>query len=507
VTTLSQIPGLQQEAQMVEAVRAQYLGQLVGADGAPCPSKRRAAMAARLALYRDDFKPAVEKLIETIWTHPTVQTDRKRFAELVGFLNVPKRVVDEVASLYDQPAKRTFANEAETVRFQAVEKALNLHQVMKEAHRLSFWLNNVLLWQTKRDGKLALRIITPDAFDVVVNPADPLEMVAVIIDCAPAWVPATVVDRSTLPYYEVWDSEVMFKLNADGHLIGDVTKHELGRIPGVLLSSRLPVDRLLDDRPGRDIEAAARAVMFLNLLLLNLAHTSGEQQPYFKGNLGQIAADQPQSAGRPLGLPPDVDAGVLDLVTDPEHLLKSCRHTVSSIAQAYGMSYEQFTFTETADTASGKAYTVRRQKLTELRQEQRGRADVHEPQVVELVFGTAEGLRVDYHDQGAPLDPIEDFKLFVDRMNRGMDNPIEKMKRENPDLTDAEAQARLVKNVAIASWFFALLRANNISMNATTANPGQPPEANGAMAQNPAPGATATDTRTGPAGDTTATAA
>jgi hypothetical protein len=484
VTTLAQIPGMKDPRVMVQTIRELFIApNTPKIEDGSIQSSRREVMAARLALYRDDFKTAVTQIIEKIWTDNTVKKDRKRLLDLVGFLNVPKRITDEVASLYDVPAKRTFNTERQTAAFQKVEKELQLNAVMKEAHRLSFWLNNVLLWlheDAEDDNKRSLRIVTPDAFDVIVHPRNPLKMVAVILDCAPAWVPMSIEDRRKLPHYEVWDSEVRFSLDADGYQIGEIEKHEKGRIPAVLLSARLPVDRLIDVRPGSDIDSAAKAVLFLNVLTLSLSQTSGEQQPYLQGNLSEMAKDQPQSAGRPIALPPGVTAGVLDLVTNPEHLLVVIRHVLASVAQAYGMSYEQFTFQETADTASGKAYTVRRQKLTELRVEQRGRAEVHEPEVATLIFGTSEGLHVDYHDQAAPMDPLEDHELFVERMNRGLDNPLAKMARENPDATAEQLMKKLLTNVGISSWFFSLLRAANLSSDATVANPGQTPEENGA---------------------------
>ncbi|KAB2910232.1 MAG: hypothetical protein F9K40_03105 [Kofleriaceae bacterium] len=510
MTTLRELPGMQgDDALVVQAIRESFICRRVGAEAVTIGSTRKERMAARLALYRDDFLPAVEKLIDVVWEHKDVKGDRRKLAELVGFLNVAKRVTDEVASLYNEPAKREFPTPEQTAAFQKIERELQLHATMKEAHRLSFWMNDVLLWlMSKPDGKRSLRIITPDAFEVVVNPADKLEPVAYILDCAPAWVPPSLFpDRSSLPHYEVWDSQIAFTLNANGFLIGDVREHRLGRIPGVLVSSRLPVDRLLDDRPGRDLESAAKAVLFLNILTLALSQTSGEQQPYLRGQLSEMAADQPQSAGRPIALPPGVEAGVLDLVTDPEHLLKVIKHVIGSVAQSYGMSYEQFTFQETADTASGKAYTVRRQKLTELRKEQRGRAEIYEPQVAELIFGTSDGLTVDYHDQAAPMDPLEEHELFVARMNRGLDNPLAKMKRENPDLTDEAAEKKLLGNVAVVSWFYSLLRANNISLDATTATPGKTPEDNGRSAQERSSGGDGDGTRTATEGDDTATAA
>lgn len=471
----------------IEAIRAEYLGvRMHGTEisnSLTSHHERRRVMEARLHLYRDRFREEVMSLIDTLYTHEEVKKERRRFVDLVGFLNVPKRLTDEVASLYDVPTKRLFLDDATTERFAKVEREVQLHSVMKEAHRLCFWMNEVYLWQVVVNGKRSLRIITPNAFDVIPNPKDRLDLVAALIDTKPAWVPSFIPDERRMAHYELWDSEIVVRLDADGLVVGTPKTHGLGSIPGVLMHSRLPVDSLLNSDTGNDIYAAARTVLFLNLLVVVVSQSSGEKLPLLKGNLAAMAADQPKMAGRAIHLPPGVEAEMLDAITSPEHFLTVCRHVVASVAQAYGMSYEQFTFAETADTTSGKAYSVRREKLNELREEQRQRAIVHEGQVADLLGFDGSSIRPDFHEQALPTDPLEEMELLDKRMNRGLDNPVAWYMRKNPDASAAEAKAHVVGNMAVVIWFFALLRGANISPSATPQDPGKTPEENGADGQ------------------------
>ena len=540
---------------IVEAIRSQYLGinagPSAGVTSAPvpsgstavtptCHSERRAKAAARLALYRDDFAAEVESMIETIYSHPDVKADRRRVAKMIGFLNAPKRITDEVASLYNIPAKRRFPEmpkptpaadateqppappNPQAEKFQAVEREIDLHSVMKEAHRLTFWLNETLLWNYEPPGgRKQLRIITPDRFDVVPHPLDALDLVAVVLDVTPAWYPTSLLsDRTLLPHWEIWDSEVKIVIDGAGRKIS-AEPHGHRRIPGVLMHSRLPVDRLLEDRAGEDILAAARAVLMLNLCTLSLSRDASENQVILKGNLAEMAADQPKTAGRPLALPPGVDASMLNMVTNPEHLLVVIRAVIASVAQSYGMSYEQFTFQETADTASGKAYSVRRAKLTEMRVEQRQRAIVHERDVMDLL-GFGDALAPDFHEQEAPADAVEEMDLLDKRCARGLDNPIAWMQRKDTDLSPEQAMARWLANLNVNGMLFTLLRQKNLSLTADASAPGQSPEANGAQGgehiaggiktagndndSQPASGASTTATEAATRGDT-ATAA
>ena len=484
---------------IVDCLRSEYLGATgsmsTHAIASSAHGQRRAKSAARLALYRDDFASEVQALIDRLYTHKDVKVDRERLTDMIGFLNVPKRITDEVASLYDIPAKRRFPDQPAPLpvdgvaplaqpnpradEFHAVEREVDLHSVMKEAHRLTFWLNNVLLWSYAPPGaRRQLRILTPDRFDVVSNPLDALDLVAVIVDVVPTWTPAMVVNVSLLPHYEVWDAEVKIVIDGTGRILSS-DPHGQGRIPGVLMSSRLPVDRLLEDRAGEDIYAAARAVLFLNLCTLSLSRDASEQQPWLKGNLATMAANQPQTSGRPLALPPGVEIGSLNLVTDPEHLLKVIRAVIASVAQSYGMSYEQFTFQETADTASGKAYTVRRQKLTEMRTAQRQRAVVHERDVMDLL-GFPDAQAPDFHEQEVPTDPLEEMDLFDRRCNRGLDNPIAWLMRKDTDLSAEDAASRFSTNVAVTGALFHLLRVKNLSLTAGADEPGKDAAGNGA---------------------------
>src|SRR5574338_279478 len=235
---------------VIEAIRAEYLGVRSTSTEVDrwetTNDKRRVEMKARLQLYRDNFRAEITALIEQLYTHKDVKEERLRFIDLVGFLNVPKRITDEVASLYDVPAKRLFEDEAMTTRFAAVEREVQLHSVMKEAHRLCFWLNEGLLWQVDRNQKRSLRIVTPDSFTAIPSRHDALDWVATIIDTPPAWVPSYVPDRRRLTHYELWDSEMVVRLDADGLIVGTPQAHGLGRMPGVLMHSRLPTSTLMN---------------------------------------------------------------------------------------------------------------------------------------------------------------------------------------------------------------------------------------------------------------------
>lgn len=449
---------------------------------------RRNHAAARLRMYRDDYLDDVAELINAIWDHPVNQDDRKRFVEMAMPMNVTARIVNETSPVYDQAAIRRFEDEAKGARLLVLEDELELHDFMQEAHRLTTLENEVLLWSpgtpSPVTGKRTLRIITPEGFDVIPDPRDHLEIAGVLIDTAPTIFGENVVDASRLQHFELWDDKFLIRLDQAGRIVGSPEPHDFGRIPGVLTHRRKPTQGLLDSTSGRDMFGAHKAVLFLNLCILRLAKSSGENQPILKGILARVAAGQPWNSEIPFALPPEVTMEMLNTKTDPDHFLTAIKHQVGSVAATYGMSYEQFTFQETTDTTSGRAYQVRREKLTEIRNQQKKRWRRVERDLVELLGLDREGFTVDHAELAIPQDAMEEVDLLDKKMRLGLDNPVAFLQRKNPELTPEQAAAELTKNLKLTQKVWDMARAMQTPKNADTQNPGQDAATNGARRPN-----------------------
>jgi hypothetical protein len=446
---------------------------------------RREEIAQRVRLYNDDSKEDFEALIRSIFEDTSVQEQRIKLIKVAMEQNLTRRIVDEVASLYDKPAVRTLKTKSEA--FHEEEKRLNLHEIMQEQHRLLQLCNDVLIWQFKgADGKNKLRVVTSDCFDAIAHPSDPAVMAGVMIDVSPTSMKPGV-STDSLPHYELWDDTYRYLLNKQGKLVDrdgtptdEPEEHNLGRIPGVLLHKREPTDHLLDCRQGRDIISAHLGCGLLNVMIMRLQKSQGERQMVLKGNLANVAAGQRMDGEGPLALPPETDLSMLDTRTDAEHYLTVKKDKLINVGQRYGLSYEQLTYQETSDTSSGKAYSVRREKLTELRGEQRRRALINEAAVVELMGFDVDGMKVDHSEQAMPADAMEEIALLKDRMAMGLDSPLAYLKRKDPDLDDAGALALMHKNLQEWAVMIVLVRALNAPAGADGNNAGRSPSENGA---------------------------
>jgi hypothetical protein len=445
---------------------------------------RRETIARRLRLYRDRAQIDVERAIEQIYETDDYKLVLKRYVPLALEQNVTRRIVNEVASLYDRPARRIVPDRADVFRIE--EKRLRLHFVHQEAHRLTNLCNEVLVWRFNGvGGDKSLRIVTPDAFDAIPHPADPLTSAGLLVDMPPTTL-LTGADRAACPHYEIWDDTYRYLLNAHGNLCaadGTLTdkpiEHGQKRVPGVLFHRREPTEAILDASAGSDIESCHLGVALLNVMILRLSKSQGENQPVLQGNLASMATGQSMNGERPLLLPPEVVASMLSMKTDPDHYLAVKKDKISSVGASYGLDYQMFMQELASESGSGRSYQVRREKLTDIRIEQRGRAAYHEGDVAELIGFSPEGMRTDFQEQAIPMDAVEEVSLLKEKMALGLDSPIAFLMRKDPDLTPETAQKLLKENIRDYAGLIQWVRALNAPSGADVANPGKSPEENG----------------------------
>ena len=450
--------------------------------------QRRESIAERLNLYRNKLDNPLGNLIDRIYATDALKTELRRFIPVAKEQNVSSRIVNEVASLYDRPALRVLKTMDK--EFHDEEKRINLHFFHQEGHRLTNLCNETLLWQfegIERGGKKeTLRLITPDTFDAIPDPRDVLVPAGYLLDAHRASA-LPLAQASRLPCYELWDDTFVYLLNDQGNMVdesgeavGTPREHGLKRIPAVLFHRREPTTAILDADYGDDIKSAHLGVALINILTKKLAKSQGENHPVLSGNLAQMAGGQVLDAEKPISLPPGVTLEMLQMKTDPEHYLKVKRDIIASVGASYGLDYQMFMQEFGSDSGSGKAYQVRREKLTELRIEQRGRAYRHEGEVVELVGFDPQGMRVDFQEQAMPTDAAEEVDLLDKKMRKGLDSPVSFMQRKDPDLSRDDAQKLILQNLHDFAMLVIAVRALNVPGDADAANPGKTPQQNGA---------------------------
>lgn len=452
---------------------------------------RRENIAERLRLYRDKADIPIRRIIDTVYKQQESKDDLYRYLEVAKEQNVTARIVNEVANLYDRPAIRSIPGDkaedkAKNDNLKAEEKRLNLPFIMQEAHRLTNLCNEVLVWQFAGVTGKTLRLITPDRFDAIPDTRDELVPAGFLIDAPRASALGPDI-AAKLPCIELWDDTYRYLINSLGQIVDEAgtvktepIKHEFARIPGVLFHRRQPTTCILDSDSGDDIKSAHLGVALLNLLVMRLAKSQGENQMVLSGLLANVAANQVLHPERPIALPPGVTLEMLQLKTDPAHYLSAKRDKLASVGARYGLSYESFMLEFGGQGGSGKAIEISREKLTELRMEQRDRARRHEEMLLQLIGIDPALVSIDFQEQALPLDAQEEVDLLDSKMRKGLDSPIAYLMRKDPDLTPARASSLLQKNLADFAALVTMVRALNIPGDGDAAKPGSSPQANGA---------------------------
>jgi hypothetical protein len=451
-------------------------------------TERRRKIEQRLRFYRDAYQKDAEDLIDLIFEHTDVKKQRKKYIELALELNVTARVIDEKNILYDLPAERHFFTEDGRTdqplqdRWDELASDLDYDEFMDEAAKLTDLCRVTLLWATASAAtdKASLRILTPDAFDLIPDPRDPLVIAGYLIDWpTPGFQGAAEVPVDKLPKWRLWDEDVEIKIGGDLNMVGDARDHGLGRVPGVVAFARRPTSPpLMDVTTGDDITSAHKKVMFLHLLAARLAKSQGERQPILEGILAGMAKNQAADGERPLVLPPDVRAYMLESKTDPDHYLTLARHTITGVGARYGISYEKFTFAETTSN-SLRDLKLRDKKLNEIRRKQIPRWRNIERKLVTLLGFDTTGFFWNPQEEAVPLEPAEELDLLERRIKLGLDSQVNFLIRRDPELTRKLAAQLIVRNMRDRSIITAAQRALNMSSDPST--PGHDPSSNGAL--------------------------
>lgn len=440
------------------------------------PNRRRKQnIAQRLRLYRNDADYDLAGVIDALFVDENVRQQRKKLIPLAMYENVAKRIVDEVASLYNRPAVRTLTENNDAYR--AICKEVDLDSAMKEAQRMLLLCNDVMLMLLKTPaGKHRMRVVTPDMFSAIPDENDRTELAAVLIDRKPESARIGMETNSSEVHYDLWDDTYRYQLSASGQIVKQ-EEHGLGRLPCVLMHAQKPSEHaLLRADYGQDIISAHLAVFALNVMTLRLAKSQGERQPILVGDAAQNASNQSSDGERPICLNVGSQAFMLDSKTSPEHYLMGKKEILSSVGRTYGMSYEMMTLTS---DSSGKAVEQQRQKLIELRDEQRQRAVIHEGMVCELLGFDPSTLTLDFSEQTIAMDAADEVELLNKKVRLGLDSPIKYLMRKDPDLDRDAAEKVLQENVDDWAWVVVMVRALNMPADATTQDPGTSPQVNG----------------------------
>jgi len=428
---------------------------------------RNARHCLRDELYRDGGIMHMTAFIDSVFLDKTVRELRKKWIRYARFNNAIKRIVNELSTVYSEPARRMVSDADGNERYLQILKLVRMDERMIEVSRLVNLHRALLVGfriRVKPDGtrEPVIDVATPSNVRAVMHPNDSTEVIGWMIRTEYR----TARKQVDNPKWTLWTDHESVQLRENLSVIGGTYRqHNIGMCPWVPVALIPPPSGFWPGHEGEDLVAAHVAIWFQNILTLKEAK-SATKQTILQGDGTVMARGQAADSEVPIELADGQSASTVDMSMDLAAFRETTDHILRHTAQNYGMSPALI---EHQGVQSAEARELMRMPLRELRRQQQVPLRIFEEQfakvmaavcgvdMTELAF-SADGWRIEYAESETPLDPLSEQTLFEKRRAAGLDNTYEMLKRMRPGLTDEGAEKLVIENVRIETKRNELMR-------------------------------------------------
>ncbi len=410
----------------------------------PAEKQRRADAARREALYEGKGNEYVERMVEIAFKSDLNRKLRKDLVDYAKFNNVSKRIVNDVATVYNEPAARRIPSGDES--YQLFLDAVQMDDAMRELDRRIELDEDV--WVQYRvkssDGRPVVDIVPPSRFWAVAHPNDCTALVAIIIDQTPTSRGAGLSE----PHYRVWSADWTFMLDGNALVVpSTVEKWPLGRLPGLLATSRQPSAKgcLVNATAFADGVAAHLSVWFVNTIGLKETK-SANKQTYHTGDTSAAAMGQVSDTENDVVLPEGVSTQAIDRGMDLKQYREQSDHILERAAANHGLPPSVL---HHRDASSGAEIHLRRIPIRELRERriptmrriERELAEIqsliNKTDLPQFAFST-DGWTIDFGEVQQPMTAMESLSVFEKERQLTLKDTVEFELERNPDLKTPE---------------------------------------------------------------------
>ena len=448
---LSVLPSGKRSQRLTDEELSSYLQTHYGTDS---EKERNAQHRLRDELYRDGGEQHMRSFISRVFKDPLVRDLRLEFVKYASYNNPTKRIVNEIATTYSEPAKRIVPNGND--QYQALLKAIRMNERALEIDRL-LELHGALLVGfrvgEKPDGTRypALDIATPANVRAVMHPNDDTEVIGWMIRCAhksarpselgtPAWV--------------LWTDHESLYLRDDLSVIGGTyQEHTFGVCPWVPVTIMPPCPGFWPGRYGADLVAGHISIWFQSVLSLKESK-SATKQNVLNGDGTAMARGQAADSEVPVELADGQSVTTIDMSMDLEMFQNLENHILYGLGHNRGMSPA---IVDHQGAQSAEARQLLMQPLKEIRRRRQVPLRIFEGNLAvvmsivcasdapEYAFDPV-NWRIEFSDTESPLDPSAEFDLFLKQRQAGLTSTKRYLK-DRFGMTDEEAKAFIAENV------------------------------------------------------------
>jgi len=429
---------------------------------------RNARHARRDVFYRDGGCEIIEQVIDDVFQDPDVRALRKKWVKHARFSNVVKRIVNELSTVYAEPAVRSVGGSTDNqARYAALVDELQFDDAMEHANRMANLHQAVLVGPRVRvepsgERTVVLDFATPAVVRAVVNPADTSQVIGWMVRSDTAW------QRGLLRpvAWQLWTDHEVIDLDAAMVPVGPDRVHGLGVNRWVpLCMSPVPVPRFWPGEQGEDLIAAAVSIWIANVLLLKETK-SATKQTIAQGDVSAVPRDQSIDTERMMQFSDGVAVTTVDMSMDTRVFTDAANHILERVGNGYGMSLGALTH---QGVQSADARELMLEPLRALRRKQIKTFRKFERQLARVLAAvtakdapdrafTADAWRIDFGEIQALTPKKQRMEEYIQARQIGLDNVIDFYCRENPDLTREQAAKAVLDNIAIETWRVANMR-------------------------------------------------
>ncbi len=418
--------------------------------------ERNRRHALRDEIYRDGGVQFMEGVIDDVFEDVDTRAKRKKWLKHTRFNNPLKRVVNELATVYAEPAKRSTGRDEDDAKYGQILEAISMDEQMLQVSRL-LTLHRALLVRFRvrllPDGtrEPVLEVATPSNVRAVLHPSDPTLVIGWIIRAQfrPARAPIEI------PAWSLWTDHESMQLREDMGVIAEsYMEHGLGVNPWVAVALSPTGAGFWPGEEGEDLVAAAVSTWLASVLLLKETK-SATNLPVIQGDSTMMARGQAADSETPIELADGQSITTIDMSMDTAMFRDTADHILEHVAQNYGMSGALI---KQQGIQSADARELMRVPLRELRLHQQIPLRRFERRLVdvmvavlasdmpELVFN-ATGWTIKFGEAQTPLSAREAIDVFVAARQNGLTSTIEFLLDTRPGLTREQAIELLTQNV------------------------------------------------------------
>ena len=361
------------------------------------------------------------------------------------FVNIVKKVINQLAMVYVQDATRTIIDgtERDQELFQSIERMARLGARWKQANRLSKLLGVVLLRPVFRNGRMDVDILTPDILDVSTGDT-PEAIESVLITRYPT---SGKFDEIT---YSLWTADSIKTLDYRGACTQE-EENPYRVLPFVAVWAQLPQDTFWT-AGAEDLVVLQEAFNEKVTDLLYVLRMQGFGIGYVKGMRGELTH---VDAGTIFNLPENGELGFAKTQAPIDETLAVLDFLLKQAAVSNGLPASSLTTDPTEE--SGTARIASNRELEELRKDDIELFRTYERSLFNTLrtvwnfhnptqkISEKASIQVDFFDPKPSIDPDKQAQMWDTLISMGVLSPVDVAMERNPDLSREEAKARLLE--------------------------------------------------------------